>query len=302
MSSQKRRSTSGFTLIELLVVIAIIAILAAILFPVFQKVRENARAATCQSNLRQFMLAILQYNQDNEENMPTSWNVQAQIGLKVAADSSGSVQPRGLYVMLQPYVKSYDVFKCPDDGGLTLNPAGAGPLKLPLKPSSAIVAEPTVSEALGISAYDAFGQSYKFTKENFGIINNFGGQAYNCATASKADPCVSSPASVATGPWSAPPNPMPISYFARPSETRVLRDFLSTVGDSESWANAGTRWHSAGENIAFADGHVKRVLDAAQEQKYCNGPTFSPVRIVGSVGYNPNGDGSCNSAGVERKK
>jgi prepilin-type N-terminal cleavage/methylation domain-containing protein len=60
----------GFTLIELLVVIAIIAILAAILFPVFQKVRENARRASCESNVHQLALAVTQYNQDNEERMP----------------------------------------------------------------------------------------------------------------------------------------------------------------------------------------------------------------------------------------
>ena len=66
----RRVSHQGFTLIELLVVIAIISILAAILFPVFSHVRENARRATCQSNLKQIGLAFDQYTQDNDEAYP----------------------------------------------------------------------------------------------------------------------------------------------------------------------------------------------------------------------------------------
>lgn len=64
-----KNRTKGFTLIELLVVIAIIAILAAILFPVFARARENARRSSCQSNLKQIALGWMQYNQDYDEMM-----------------------------------------------------------------------------------------------------------------------------------------------------------------------------------------------------------------------------------------
>ena len=100
--AQTRRKQSGFTLIELLVVIAIIAILAAILFPVFQKVRENARRASCQSNLKQMALAIVQYGQDNDELYPVTSGVNF--------NCSGWAS-NGVY----PYVKSSGVYKCPDD-------------------------------------------------------------------------------------------------------------------------------------------------------------------------------------------
>src|SRR5437867_2220098 len=87
MSTRDRRSLlsgagsshSGFTLIELLVVIAIIAILASILFPVFARAREQARKATCMSNLRQIAMATLQYVQDYDEMFPGSDSKSATI-------------------------------------------------------------------------------------------------------------------------------------------------------------------------------------------------------------------------------
>jgi prepilin-type N-terminal cleavage/methylation domain-containing protein/prepilin-type processing-associated H-X9-DG protein len=101
--------TKGFTLIELLVVIAIIAILAAILFPVFQKVRENARRTTCLSNEKQMGLAFLQYNQDYDEDMP----FRNASGQTVGAFQNGAM----IYwpVAIMPYLKSVNVFSCPDD-------------------------------------------------------------------------------------------------------------------------------------------------------------------------------------------
>ncbi len=99
----RHRSRSGFTLIELLVVIAIIAILAAILFPVFQKVRENARRAACLSNEKQLGLAFTQYTQDYDENLPTG-------GLY-----SNNYNGSGWAGPLFPFLKSTGVFTCPDN-------------------------------------------------------------------------------------------------------------------------------------------------------------------------------------------
>lgn len=98
-----RGFTLGFTLIELLVVIAIIALLAAVLFPVFQKVRENARRAACESNLKQIGLAIVQYTQDNDEILPLGY--------------TGNNQSWRLLTNI--YAHSTSVYRCPS------NPYGA---------------------------------------------------------------------------------------------------------------------------------------------------------------------------------
>ena len=102
--TREHTEKKGFTLIELLVVIAIIAILAAILFPVFQKVRENARRASCQSNLKQIGLALTQYVQDSDELLPYGRDARH-------SNSNGQVPWQA---RIYPFVKSTGVFKCPD--------------------------------------------------------------------------------------------------------------------------------------------------------------------------------------------
>jgi prepilin-type N-terminal cleavage/methylation domain-containing protein/prepilin-type processing-associated H-X9-DG protein len=98
----------GFTLIELLVVIAIIAILAAILFPVFAKVREKARQTTCLSNEKQIGLALVQYVSDYDETLPQAWYGNE------CCDSAPNTEWHWTDA-IYPYVKSDHVFECPDD-------------------------------------------------------------------------------------------------------------------------------------------------------------------------------------------
>jgi prepilin-type N-terminal cleavage/methylation domain-containing protein/prepilin-type processing-associated H-X9-DG protein len=104
----------AFTLIELLVVIAIIAIIAAILFPVFARARENARRASCQSNMKQLGLGLLQYAQGYDEALPVG---AYSLGLSPAEKSDSQVVLTGVGwgEEIFPYVKSAQVYKCPSD-------------------------------------------------------------------------------------------------------------------------------------------------------------------------------------------
>jgi len=116
LSSTSTKNRSGFTLIELLVVIAIIAILAAILFPVFAKVREKARQTTCVSNMKQMGLGMMQYLQDNDEMYP--FGVINAGPAKYGGVGQGGSMPgtgAGWAGTMMPYVKATGVFSCPDD-------------------------------------------------------------------------------------------------------------------------------------------------------------------------------------------
>jgi type II secretory pathway pseudopilin PulG len=124
------------------VVIAIIAILAAILFPVFAQARERARTAVCTSNVRQIGMAIKMYIQDYDETYPI-WH---------AYHKATNVPHQGVEEELQPYVKNTGVFRCPNDQG--------GPFQR--------------SDAPGTRSYHAaYGSSYYNERRCFSIVNGF---------------------------------------------------------------------------------------------------------------------------------
>ncbi|MEP6755381.1 MAG: prepilin-type N-terminal cleavage/methylation domain-containing protein, partial [Chthonomonadales bacterium] len=99
----RKQNTNGFTLIELLVVIAIIAILAAILFPVFAQARESARRTSCLNNVKQLATGNMMYIQDYDESFPLVYN-------------GGGSCSHAEYPLLYPYLKSMQILQCPDGG------------------------------------------------------------------------------------------------------------------------------------------------------------------------------------------
>lgn len=116
----------AFTLIELLVVIAIISLLAAILFPVFGRVRENGRRASCQSNLKQIGMGLIQYIGDNDERLPLDYSFITPNAIYPGDSGAGaygySAPPTSYYDgeykwmdAIFPFVKSTKVFSCPSD-------------------------------------------------------------------------------------------------------------------------------------------------------------------------------------------
>ena len=310
MSKSIRR---GFTLIELLVVIAIIAILAAILFPVFAQAREKARQISCVSNAKQFSLAILQYVQDYDETMMPG-SVDAWCIGPTTAKLSGYPE-RGPQVFLDPYTKAKRIYKCPDEG-----PIGSNGNPGTDKTGNAFNGVPATGYATpgSTSYYEAYGHSYKFTKENYSLIpvgsspagklNCYGG--VQLKTASDFVVSISPnggtdsqghPTFTVSGAGSPPPAQMTLSYFAQPANT--INFHCQNPGWAGQTAPAGqTIWHQAGETFAFMDGHAHfevRVdkpagasgVNPYQVDRFCDGATGAPR--IGTTE-------PCNSAGVTR--
>lgn len=148
LRSGRRRA---FSLVELLVVLAIVSLLASLLFPVFMTVRGKARQTVCLSNLRQIGLGISMYAQDydglypfaldpSDKYIPEIWGSQPEFQAQIS--TTGMIQD-----VLQPYVNSKTLFRCPADSGFDMADFAVRPLK----------ARPT--------SYEAFGTSYYYRTE-----------------------------------------------------------------------------------------------------------------------------------------
>jgi prepilin-type N-terminal cleavage/methylation domain-containing protein/prepilin-type processing-associated H-X9-DG protein len=247
LSTPKRRSFSGFTLIELLVVIAIIAILAAILFPVFQKVRENARRTACLSNTKQMAMAVAMFTQDHEEFLPKAYFNDQCNGV-----NTGLPYYSGYDAILYPYIKSGAVFSCPDDSTNGTYKPG-------------VLATPPVNDAT--SGPVTFGTSYRYNASN-----ETNGPFNNVSLAQLPEPaqCILIAEGV-RGVDSA--NYNDLSTWATGDDDYVCNNFTnntafdrhSTVGRSVAAETSHTaepqtsNWGQGLSNYVFADGHAKAL-------------------------------------------
>jgi prepilin-type N-terminal cleavage/methylation domain-containing protein/prepilin-type processing-associated H-X9-DG protein len=213
---------SAFTLIELLVVIAIIAILAAILFPVFAQAREKARQSACLSNMKQLGLGLTMYAQDWDETFPR-W----------LYNDRAKPQPLIWYQAIKPYTKNEDIFTCPSDKNGIIDP-GWGPS----------ATWPEINT--------------KWTKKMSYGANEIlvQGRPLAQVTVPASTFAIGDCASPLADTWSnKSPNGMPIYRVAWPHRAQWWVPFDPTPDNLK--ANEQYARHSGGANVAFADGHAK---------------------------------------------
>jgi prepilin-type N-terminal cleavage/methylation domain-containing protein/prepilin-type processing-associated H-X9-DG protein len=219
----------GFTLIELLVVIAIIAILAAILLPVFASARENARKASCENNLKQLGIASVAYTQDYDEVVLSYKNLTGAV-----TDSNYS----GWAGLLYSYVKSTGVYKCPDDPTL---PLAANALQVPV---SYCANKNTIGQNLALFNAPAVTVLLFEVNNNVAVVSN-AAERSSAVGYCQAGPITDSSAGNTCGV-----TPAVASLYA----TGLFSG--RTFGPNLITTNNGCE-HSAGSNFLAMDGHVK---------------------------------------------
>jgi prepilin-type N-terminal cleavage/methylation domain-containing protein/prepilin-type processing-associated H-X9-DG protein len=233
MMPVSRSNRPGFTLIELLVVIAIIAVLAAILFPVFARAREKARQAACGSNLKQIGSAILMYTQDWDERLPDRRDLKVSMpGGYKPWSSWPTSDPRAGWAELvfEPYVKNTQIWSCPSVSGSVMG-------------SAVQVRQPLTTDANSPATYYWF---WRFDRPDDPVpLDNLWG---------KLDMQAVEDLRVAKNPQAGIPD--------GPADVEIAVDpyFPKTIPTVPAGLK-GIAVHFGGRNRLFLDGHVKFLRD-----------------------------------------
>jgi prepilin-type N-terminal cleavage/methylation domain-containing protein len=221
----------AFTLIELLVVIAIIAILAAILFPVFAQAKEAAKKTACLSNARQIGISLKLYLGDYDDAMPIFYAYNSV----PPANQPGH---KGIEVQLLTYTKNKDIFKSPFDVG--------GPY--------------TSVDVPGARSYwDAYGSSYRFTQCAFTVAAGESSQNNVPLTFNRH---------ITETHFEFPAETRAIRLEMFPFFSREIDVNCARFGyDCDPPANYYKKWGSTGGSMIFVDGHAKHITSAGQFDK-----------------------------------
>jgi prepilin-type N-terminal cleavage/methylation domain-containing protein/prepilin-type processing-associated H-X9-DG protein len=245
------RSKNGFTLIELLVVIAIIAILAAILFPVFAQAREKARQTSCLSNNKQLATAITMYAQDYDEQYPNGLQQDWWMDTWVRTT--------------QPYVKNFQVYRCPSDS---------------------VAPDPNYAPWAGIRISYATNGLMNWDGKNWSVFGVMGLSQSWMGTVSQNLAAVSRPAETVmlaekhdagnTSDWGPGCMFTGVNWWDWAGHGEIPNgNNLSTAAYPNGPDGAVTAKHSGQGNFAFADGHCKSMKPSATNPDPKNHPELN---------------------------
>ena len=232
--SRKKAARRGFTLIELLVVIAIIAILAAILFPVFARARENARRTSCSSNLKQLALGVMQYTQDYDEKLPLQQIPAAGTTISDLALWDTGASPKYWYwpQLIYSYTRSKQIWFCPSSDYVNAVPEGSQ-----FGHYGANLSLMQASVGVSLAACVAPTQNYMLMDAN--AINVYPDTSFAPALAN-------------------PPYYVPGVGDTNATAKASCTAFAGAPFNLPAAASdCNTGRHFGGVNVAFADGHVK---------------------------------------------
>ncbi len=279
---------SAFTLIELLVVIAIIAILASILFPVFGRARENARRSSCQSNLKQQGLGVLQYVQDYDEKYPMAYYY--------LNDTNGTGGYRQWSRLIGPYVKSDQLFVCPSDPSGGLPPTNVGlddqAPRLSYTANSTLMPRKRkttdVPSVVSLAAVDSTATTIMLA-EYPNDVQCVNGTSAASGTAIKSHRSANAYMTAAgggqfSGEYENGAAPPAAIYAITPALAKADLDACKATAATtyHHITYVGAERHFDGSNYAFADGHVKwyRLAQTLQPSNFLWGTKYYPLNNI----------------------